>query len=701
MKKIIFFCYFVFSLYFIKAQLTYDSGLTFIDIVSQSSALDVPYVRARTPAAFALWDFLSRKNPFTPQERLFRPMWPQGAPGVLMFDFDGDGDDDLYVTNGPNTNNSLYRNDGGNPLSFVDVASSCGAGLFTQDSTGVCSADFDNDGDMDIYVCGRNESDRILKNNGDGTFTDVTNSSGITPFTFNTHPQGCSIADFDNDGFVDIIVANTINWINMQDLIFRNSNPFRPVGREPLLMLGNLGNFTFNNITSPDIHDTKEPTWGILTVDWNFDGHMDTITVHDQAADNPNNLHGLCDVFSNDGTGVLVKQTASLGLAVPGFEGTTGGWMGVTAADYNCDGHMDFFATNFGQYMPIVKNLPGGKRLDSKWFIQNVTNGDRSFIDSKAGNLGATPFGWGCSSPDLNLDGKIDIVFHGNFISTSINGDSTNPGTLLFNDDNCAADFKPDFNALANSGRDHRRREVHGVVTGDLNDDGYPDIVTVSSDDYGPGTVLNPMGVDLNSPFDPIVRRAVIFSPHPDPSLPPPNLILNETFDLHQGSLTIEISDAALTNEYIKVELLGTKGLTTGGKMNRAGIGGNILVTPKDLQTAMQPVIAGSSRASQDSLVKIFGLGSSKKADIEVFWPTGTGGTWNALFGVKDSSRILFPEIPCSFKAFENDFSNYNSCIINALGELLNANKISETQQGDFISSAIVAYNLFHNTNFS
>jgi hypothetical protein len=154
-------------------------GVTFHDIAAGGGA-GISYRRVRS-ATQAIFDLLKTKDPYTFDDLFSSPVKARGAPGVAMFDFDGDGDLDIYVTNGPGRANSLYSNQlrETGQLSFMDVAAGAGVAATDQDSTGVCYGDIDNDGDHDLLVLGRSEPNRLFKNLGDGTFADITAGSGL------------------------------------------------------------------------------------------------------------------------------------------------------------------------------------------------------------------------------------------------------------------------------------------------------------------------------------------------------------------------------------------------------------------------------------------------------------------------------------------------------------------------------------------
>ncbi len=703
--------YFIFLIEILFLITLCNAGLEFKDI-TKLNALSTPFRRGPGPNNVKAEEVIA-KDPVTQFDFLSFPGWPRGEGTVIIIDYNNDGHEDIYVTNGKGFNNSLYRNDGNDPPFFTDVGFASGTQLNDVESGAVCFGDLNNDGWDDIYVGNWPETDHILKNNGDGTFSDVTASSGITPLTVPFHPFSCSMGDVNNDGLLDIAVTNIMNMTVGGLEVRFDINPFNgePIVREPKVLLKNIGNFQFVNDTSPQLTALRNRNWAVVLVDYDLDGDMDWVISDDQviSPNEPSNpiAPGWTRFFDNNGTGFFTEITADLGLEIFGPEGTGSSWMGFDFADYNCDGHQDFFSTNFGTYTNAQTNRTNDTRYNSRWFTQKVfPNGTRKFInDASAGGLNATPFGWGCSFADFDLDGDPDLAYFGNFhVSSPTVGISDNEGIILINQGLCTGNFFPDFNALSNSGTDYLLREVHGVCTGDLNGDGLLDIVTASTPNINvPTSKITLNTVQLDSPWD--NRTFLIQQLVPHPTLPFPNFLWDPNHSRADGELSIELSVGAISGHYIKVKLMGTFGITTLGKMNRNGFGGTIFVTPKkkgfiETKTTSRPVLGGASQGAQDSSTKVFGLAESTKADIEIFWPSGSahGGTWNALFGVVSSSFTYFPEIPCDFKSTLTTFSTYQSCVKNALDELMLANVLNSDQNGEFLSSAIRAYHEFRIT---
>src|SRR5262249_32041070 len=131
---------------------------------------------------------------------------------VAVFDYDKDGDLDIFVTNGPGRAPSLYRNSfaQNGHVTFTDVAAAAGLGASDQDGMGVCYGDIDNDGDEDLLVLGRMEPSRLYRNEGNGTFTNITSTAGVGGGA-RSHTS-CSMGDVNGDGLLDIFVGDAYDW---------------------------------------------------------------------------------------------------------------------------------------------------------------------------------------------------------------------------------------------------------------------------------------------------------------------------------------------------------------------------------------------------------------------------------------------------------------------------------------------------------
>ncbi|MCB1035140.1 MAG: VCBS repeat-containing protein, partial [Acidobacteria bacterium] len=361
-------------------------------------------------------------------------MNPFGAPGVALLDFDGDGDLDIYATNGPGAANSLYSNQlrESGVLSFHDVAVASGTDATAQDSSGVCYGDIDNDGDPDLYVLGLGEENLLLRNEGDGTFTDITAASGTAGGQ--RHPTSCSFGDIDNDGLLDLLVGNTFDdWNHRLATVTVETYP----GLEHNQLFHNLGGGTFadvsaaagienvSNMSGPGLSGAAH-TWALSLVDFDQDGDVDIISADNQgaAATQPSERRGWNRLFENDGTGHFTDVTEAVGLDVEGS------WMGLTFGDYNCDGSLDFFSTNVGDYE--------GPGRHSTLFL-----GSEGGSFATAGPPEANVFGWGASSLDYDNDGDQDVIYHGglDFLNLLF---LVNPGVLYTNEGECSGVLRYD-----------------------------------------------------------------------------------------------------------------------------------------------------------------------------------------------------------------------------------------------------------------
>jgi len=690
-----------------------DGGVTFTDIADGGGA-GITYERTPSPRN-AIRQAINAAAPLTGRQflvaRANSPQKPRGAPGVAVFDHDGDGDLDIYVANGPGTPNSLYSNQlrETGATTFIDVGVAAGVGAASQDSAGVCYGDIDNDGDEDLYVVGSGDPGILFENNGDGTFTDITasaNAGGPTPARWGV---ACSFGDVNNDGFLDLVVANTygdcpdpVNPFTGQQYpcswdgnpagvrqygwehrltVFSVAFPIYPVMEHNVLLVNN-GNHGFTDASAAsgieNVSGMAGPglsgasfTWAIAMWDFNLDGNIDIHNADNQGSGGVS--IGWHRFFSNDGAGNFTDVTQSLAL-----DQSPGSWMGIAPGDFNCDGRMDFFATDLGIF------LTGSPGASSRWFLQNP---DGTFTHPGMGPLVGTPFGWGTATFDYDNDGDLDVIYHGSvdILAYTL---ADNPGALLQNTGNCTAEFTWDSTAIL---KDHTLRTVEGVATADINDDGFFDIVSVSGFDIEPGNpnfrpAIVLTGGPTGSPFDAVASfqnqlTSAITPGRLTPVVPFPNF--------PNGSLAVELSSADNGNGWAKVELLGSAGILAGGTVNRDGIGATVAFTPDGGPTSRRPILGGASYASQNSLEVGVGLGSAGSGTLEVLWP---GGVRNRLYGVGSGERILMPHIPCAFDGAWGSKGLYNACVMQALNTYKNAGFITEAERNRLRDSARQAF---------
>lgn len=646
--------------------------VTFRELTADESAgIDYRRVPSATNATF---ETIKREPRYTMPLVVATPEKPRGSPGVALLDFDGDGDLDVYVTNGPGAANSLYANRLAETkkLRFEDVAKAAGVTATAQDSTGACFGDLDNDGDPDLVVLGRSEPNLLFENRGDGTFGDITAASGIGGTKWgHTH---CSVGDVDGDGLLDLAVANSYDWSrrtatlvepwkeNHPNQLFLNQGGLR--FRDTSASSGVLG---LNGFT-PKRDGAATITWALALVDYDQDGDLDLFQADDQGGLPTNETsRGLIQVLDNDGTGRFTAVTDRSGTDLPGTS-----WMGFAFGDFDCDGRMDFFATNMGDYVFSVVHIPYTRgQLSSRPFLARPEGG---FRDAGPGTLRATPFGWSVVAPDLDNDGDPDVVFWGSLDGSLHTINADNPGAVLLNQ-GCSADFKADFGALP---VDHARRNVHGGATGDLNQDGFPDLVTASAFEIPKDIPLKAYPVDHGSPFDANARYVEVFAEAGG------DAYVWNGLDFPDGRLVVEINNGN-DNGWIEVRTLGAAGLLPNGRVNRDGIGAVIRVTPEGGRTALRPVTGGSGFASQNALAQLFGLGRAETAVVEVMWPEGTV---HRLPGVRAGERIVFPEIPCDADDPSLEGPRYHACVSGALQALQAKGLVSPSLAARFLESA-------------
>jgi enediyne biosynthesis protein E4 len=558
-------------------------------------------------------------------------------------------------------------------------------GATDQDSFGVCAGDVDNDGDQDLLVLGNNEPNRFFENRGNGAFVDRTVASGLGGG--NRTRTTCSFGDVNLDGLLDVVVANAYNnWshqllivaavaYNEHNQLFLNQGGNRFADVSATSGIENLSELP------PSLAGAAALTWAISLVDIDQDGDVDIVAGDEQSPSAFGVLDiGLLRVFLNDGTGHFTDVSRQVRTNVVGV------WMGLSFGDLNCDGHLDIFATNAGDYVASLDGLPVGT-APSEWFLGQA---DGRFVRPGVGSLVATPFGWGTSMLDYDNDGDTDIIFHGGFDQTFV-VDASNPGALLRNQ-GCSASFIYDAEALAGS-TNHTLRTEFGVAAGDLDNDGFEDMVSVSSFDLPPTATQVPYVARYGSPFDDKAKRIRFFN-----SAGVPGQLAWNGVSHQPGTLSVEMNSGDNGNNWAVVELLGTRGLVANqhsrGVVNRGGVGAVVKFTPAGGQSTLTPLVAGSSYGSQDSLLVNVGLGSATEGVVEVLWP---GGVRNRLYGVTASENVVLPEIPCSFSASVSR-TQYAKCVKESLKDLRHprVGLLTNAQADRLEASALRAYDEAH-----
>ncbi|MEZ4700752.1 MAG: FG-GAP-like repeat-containing protein [Rhodothermales bacterium] len=319
-----------------------------------------------------------------------------GAGGA-WFDYDNDGDLDLYMTMRTGAN-KLFKNTGG---SFTDVAASAGAADAGHDGAGVVAFDYNNDGCKDLYLANSN-ADVLLKNNCNGTFTDITAGSGLEA-TGNRRGTSASVGDYDGDGFLDLYVAHHMpvdgygvvdDKTKDQDYLFHNN-----------------GDGTWTDVSNSLLGSSTRENASFIAAwtDFDQDGDLDIYLIRDCGFDGS----GPMNLWRNDGgTNGVSNWTFTEVSASTGSNFCQNG-MGVAVGDYNRNGTMDLFYTDNGS--------AGSSGFPERAGTVLLKNNGGSFSDgTDAAGVSSLNFSWGANFFDYDLDGWLDLFMAGG---------SLNPGT--------------------------------------------------------------------------------------------------------------------------------------------------------------------------------------------------------------------------------------------------------------------------------
>jgi hypothetical protein len=390
------------------------------------------------------------------------------GPGCAFFDYDNDGWMDLYLVNsGPSDfykpskplRNALYKNnrDG----TFTDVTEKAGVGAGTTFGMGVAVGDYDNDGYADLFVTAYGRS-ILYHNNGNGTFTDVTDSAGLALPGWTTSAVWF---DYDNDGRLDLFVCSFVDYTSKlscgDNKLGRHyyciPRVFKPTHS---FLFHNNGDGTFKDVThGTDIERAMGKGLGVVATDINNDGRMDLFVANDTVQN---------FLFVNRGNNKWeeIALAAEVGFSENG-QARSG--MGVDAADINGDGWEDLFVAN----------------VDQEMFSLYTNNKDESFSDAahKNGVAQATRLlsGWGLKFFDYDNDGTTDLILSNGHPDDMIEKYSQQvkykEPLLLFRQQNgllqnVSAEAGPAFT---------KSYAARGLTVGDYDNDGFPDVLVASN----------------------------------------------------------------------------------------------------------------------------------------------------------------------------------------------------------------------------
>ncbi len=406
----------------------------------------------------------SHENGATPEKYLIETM----GGGAAFLDYDNDGWLDVYLVDSGShvysptqsvSRNALYKNNGDG--TFTEVTAKAGVGDPGY-GMGVAVGDFDNDGWADIYVTrfGRNT---LYRNGRDGTFEDVTTKAGVAVNAWST---SAAFFDMENDGDLDLFVCLYLDWDYEKEMYcgqpkegyrtYCHPHRYGPIAS---VLFRNNGDGSYSDVTKKAGIDLPGKALGVVTGDMNGDGLADIYVANDAVAN---------FLFKNKGDGTFEEIGLIAGVAL-GIYGKPESGMGVDFGDYNEDGRIDLIVTNIDQEM---NNLFSNQEND--WFMDLT-------LDAGLGQVAMPYSGFGVRFLDYDNDGDLDLVVLNGHVMDNIQlfrSDVTfaEPPLLLQNSGGKFSDVGKESGEIWQKPMVGRARAV-----GDYDNDGDSDLLLVNN----------------------------------------------------------------------------------------------------------------------------------------------------------------------------------------------------------------------------
>ncbi len=391
--------------------------------------------------------------------------------GGLFFDYNNDGHLDIYLVNGgtissarrdtyrdPKHVNVLYRNKGDG--TFIDATAAAQLRQNSGYGMGCLSADYDNDGDADLYLTnfGRNQ---LYRNNGDGTFTDATSYAGVGDGSWSV---SATFGDYNLDGYLDLYVANYLDYrpetahACFLEGVHIYCGPHEYPGARDTLYRNN-GDGTFTDVTARAGLYKAGKGLGTLFTDYNNDGYPDILVANDAVPD---------FLYRNNGDGTFTDIAVTAGVAY-NSEGRATASMGIANGDYDNDGRADIFITNFSLEINSLFHNDGDGLYTMTTFETGLA--DPSFLK----------LGFGTEFLDADNDGTLEL-----FVANGHVWDNVSEITPSLSYKQWCQIFSSTdtgkFRDLSETAGSFFKRPIvaRGVAIGDYNNDGATDVLVTA-----------------------------------------------------------------------------------------------------------------------------------------------------------------------------------------------------------------------------